>query len=71
MTAAAVSKKKKAAAVGGAPFPFVSGGAPGTAAADDYSFVKSISCGPGPSGSWCAMPKWQSMQVMPSRSAFA
>ena len=29
------------------------------------------SCGPGPSGSLCAMPKWQSMQVLPSPRPFA
>ena len=38
----------------------------------DEGFHRSlISRGPGPSGSACAMPKWQSMQVVPVALALA
>src|SRR5436305_3969899 len=43
-----------------------------TRAMDNYLFATvDISCGPGPSGSLCAMPKWQSMHVLPSARPFA
>src|SRR6185436_1401054 len=40
--------------------------------AEEFLHLATLSSfGPGPSGSLCAMPKWQSMQVVPSAFAFA